>query len=57
MKNSIVKYLMAGALLANVSCTSDFLDVDSRENVDAADAQTTYDPVMMVNKVYGELTE
>lgn len=57
MKNSIVKYLMAGALLANVSCTSDFLDVDSRENVDAADAQTTYDPVMMVNGVYGELTE
>lgn len=57
MKNSIVKYLMAGALLAFVSCTSDFLDVDSRENVDAADAQTTYDPVMMVNGVYGELTE
>lgn len=57
MKNNILKYFIAGSLLATVSCTSDFLDVDSRARVDAADAQTTYDPVMMVNGVYGELTE
>lgn len=57
MKNSIVKYLMAGALLANVSCTSDFLDVDSKDRVDAVDAETTYDPVMLVNGIYGEMTE
>lgn len=57
MKNYIIKYFIAGSLLATVSCTSDFLDVDSRDRVDAADATTTYDPVMLVNSIYGEMTE
>ena len=57
MKNNIIKYFIAGSLLATVSCTSDFLDVDSRDRVDAADATTTYDPVMLVNSIYGEMTE
>jgi hypothetical protein len=53
MKNNIIKYFMAGSLLASFSCTSDFLDVDSREDVDVVDATTTYDPVMLVNGIYG----
>lgn len=57
MKNNIIKYFIAGSLLTSVSCTSDFLDVDSRQDVDVADATTTYDPVMLVNGIYGELTE
>lgn len=57
MKKNIIKYLMAGSLLTSVSCTSDFLDVDSREKVDAIDAETTYDPVMLVNGTYGMLTD
>ena len=57
MKNNIIKYFIAGSLLATVSCTSDFLDVDSRDRVDAADATTTYDPVMLVNSIYREMTE
>lgn len=48
---------MAGSLLASVSCTSDFFNVDSRDEVDAADATTTYDPVMLVNGVYGMMTD
>ena len=57
MKNNIIKYFIAGSLPASVSCTSDFLDVDSRQDVDVADATTTYDPVMLVNSIYGEMTE
>ena len=57
MKNNIIKYFIAGSLLASFSCTSDFLDVDSRQDVDVADATTTYDPVMLVNGIYGEMTE
>lgn len=58
MKNSIYKYLLSGSLLVGLSsCTSDFLDVDSRADVDAIDAQTVYDPVMFVNGTYGMLTD
>ena len=57
MKNNIIKYLFVGSLFVSFSCTSDFLDVDSREDVDVADATTTYDPVVLVNGIYGELTE
>lgn len=57
MKNNILKYFISGSLLASISCTSDFLDVDSKDRVDAVDAETTYDPVMLVNGIYGELTE
>lgn len=57
MKNNIIKYLFVGSLFVRFSCTSDFLDVDSREDVDVADATTTYDPVVLVNGIYGELTE
>ena len=57
MKNNIIKYLFVGSLFVSFSCTSDFLDVDSREDVDVADATTTYNPVVLVNGIYGELTE
>ena len=57
MKNNILKYFISGSLLASISCTSDFLDVDSKDRVDAVDAETTYDPVMLVNGIYGEMTE
>lgn len=58
MKNNILKYLLAGGLLMGLSsCTSDYLDVDSREDIDAVDAETVYDPVMFVNGIYGMLTE
>jgi len=57
MKKNIFKYVMAGSLLFSVSCTSDFLDVDSREKVDAEDGTAVYDPVMLVNGTYGMLTD
>ena len=57
MKNNILKYFISGSLLASISCKIDFLDVDSKDRVDAVDAETTYDPVMLVNGIYGEMTE
>lgn len=58
MKKNIFKYaIAAGTLMLSVSCTSDFLDVDSRDKVDQADAAEVYEPEMLVNGIYGMLTD
>ncbi len=57
MKNNIYKYLLAGSVLFGVSCSSDFLEVESREKIDSEDAGQIIDPVMMVNGTYGMLTD
>ncbi|MBN9312486.1 MAG: RagB/SusD family nutrient uptake outer membrane protein [Chryseobacterium sp. 39-10] len=58
MKNNIYKYLIAGSMLIGLSsCGNDFLNVDSREHIDAVDATTVYDPVMFVNGTYGMMTD
>ncbi len=58
MKNNILKYaIAAGVLMFSISCTSDFLDVDSREDVDQVDGAEVYEPEMLVNGIYGMLTE
>ncbi len=57
MKNNIYKYLIAGSLVFGVSCSSDFLEVDSREDIDSEHAGQIAEPVMFVNGTYGMLTE
>ncbi|WP_313374474.1 RagB/SusD family nutrient uptake outer membrane protein [Chishuiella sp.] len=59
MKKNIIKIGIASALLmvgVFTSCTDDFLNVDSEENV-AIDDQETQSPEKYVNGVYGMFTD
>ncbi|WP_313386261.1 RagB/SusD family nutrient uptake outer membrane protein [Chishuiella sp.] len=59
MKKNIIKLGIASALLmvgVFTSCTDDFLNVDSEENV-AIDDQETQSPEKYVNGVYGMFTD
>jgi hypothetical protein len=51
----IVCLLFGIAMLAG--CSEDFLDVDSRENIDANDREDALTPEQFVNGIYGMLTE
>ncbi len=57
MKKNLLKYIMICGLVLTSACTDDFLDVDSREDVDAEHSEDVYTPEMMVNGVYGMLTD
>lgn len=47
-----------GALLYTTGCNdSDFLDVKSRESVEAEDSEEVFTPEMFVNGIYGMFTE
>lgn len=57
MKKIYISLLM-GALLYTTSCNdSDFLDVKSRESVEAEDSEEVFTPEMFVNGIYGMFTE
>lgn len=43
--------------LGITSCADDFLNVDSRETVEARDKDVTYEPEAFINGVYGMFTE
>jgi len=48
--------LLMGAAVLMIGCSDDFLDVDSRQNLDAED-QENVTPEQFVNGIYGMLTE
>jgi hypothetical protein len=56
-KNNIYISLIAAMSLGVVSCDNDFLDVDSKEVVEAKDSQVVYEPEAFVNGIYGMFTE
>jgi len=56
-KNKLYISLLAAFSLGIVSCENDFLDVDSREKVEAKDSQVIYEPEAFVNGIYGMFTE
>ncbi|MBW2961980.1 RagB/SusD family nutrient uptake outer membrane protein [Mesonia aestuariivivens] len=45
------------ATLALVSCSEDFLDVDSRENIEAIDSNENITPEQFLNGIYGMYTD
>lgn len=49
--------VLLSSLLMIVSCSDDYLDVDSREYIDAADIGEAIPPEQMVNGIYGMLTD
>ena len=57
MKKIYINILSATLLLFTFSGCSDFLDVDSREDVDAGDSEEVYTPEMFVNGTYGMFTD
>lgn len=56
-KNKIYIALVAAFSMGITSCGDDFLQVESRETVEAKDSQVTYEPEAFINGVYGMFTE
>jgi len=58
MKRKAIKFgIVLSALLIVVSCSDDYLDVDSRASIDAADIGEAVPPEQLVNGIYGMLTD
>ena len=55
MKYFNIAFIIAGILF--LSSCSDFLDVDSRERIEAEDSEENYTPEQFVNGVYGMFTD
>lgn len=50
-------FAVVAAVLAIAGCSDNFLDVDSREDIEEADSDENYTPVEFVTGVYGRFTE
>src|SRR5690606_24123613 len=57
MKKNFLKYMLISGLFVTAACSDDFLEPDSRENVDQEHSDDVFEPVMLVNGVYGMLTD
>lgn len=57
MKKNFLKYILISGLFFTAACSEDFLEPDSRENVDEEHSDDVFEPVMLVNGVYGMLTD
>lgn len=58
MKTKILNFSLVAALgLMTQSCTKDFLDVPSKEIVEAEDSNVVYEPESFVNAIYGMFTD
>lgn len=58
MKRKTIKFgMLLSALLIVVSCNDEYLDVDSRASIDAADIGEAVPPEQLVNGIYGMLTD
>lgn len=57
MKKNYIKMLFAVTLALTASCSEDFLDVDSRDRIEAEDSDENLTPEQLVNGTYGMLTD
>lgn len=57
MKKNIIRITIIAFLGCLYSCSEDFLDVDSQENIEDVDSGNIFDPEYYVNSTYGSYTE